>query len=177
VAVGKTIKNPADTASGWAHQNAKWLADTPNILDAVRKLDTEWLDRAMIERLFSLKRRQALYLMARIGAEPFGSSWLLNRSALIAGLTSILDSPAFEVQMSRRQGLAEALADSRARAIPIRVTPEDVRRTALPEGVVFERHRLTVDFKDSEQLLTRLYQIATFMANDFDAFRASVEGI
>src|SRR5262249_26367401 len=118
--VPKQLRNQPD-GSGWEHQNATWLMETPQILEAVQRLDAEWLDRGAVEWLFRVKRRQALYLMAKMAARRFGSAWLVQRASIIETLKSILDSPGFQSQLNRRQMLEQALTAERSREVPIEV--------------------------------------------------------
>jgi hypothetical protein len=45
----------------------------------------------------------------------------------------------------------------------------------MPAGVSFSSNQMTVDFRDFEELLTRLYQISSAMANDFESIKAFVK--
>lgn len=55
--------------------NPAWLLKIPQIIAMLESIDVPVVDRAMVERLFGLQRRQAIELLHRLGGyqagEPF----------------------------------------------------------------------------------------------------------
>jgi hypothetical protein len=113
--------------------------------------------------------------MAQLGAEKVAGNFVVKREALIVQLESIRDGPAYAAEVRRRQKVLEKLTARRGSEIRIRVSREDVFRKTMPAGVSFSSNQMTVDFRDFEELLTRLYQVSSAMANDFESIKAFVE--
>ena len=49
-----------------------WLLRVPEIIEEVRCLEAPVVDRAMLEPMFSVRRRQAIDLMQRVGGYQCG---------------------------------------------------------------------------------------------------------
>ena len=73
--------------------NPSWYAHLPAIRAALEELDTPALDRAMVEELFGLSRRQAIRLMAQVRpAQParHGVATVVARAELLGWLDRLL---------------------------------------------------------------------------------------
>jgi hypothetical protein len=136
------------------------------------------LDRAAIEKLFGVKRRQAIELMHRLGGYQAGRTFLLDRLQLLARLRAIETGEDFEFETRRRQRLSQDLDEMRRerRALAVRfpVAREALSRKVrdLPSEVMLRPGRLEVDFTGTEDLLSKLFELAQAASNDFDRFES-----
>jgi hypothetical protein len=158
----------------------RWLLHIPAILDRLASLEVPVLDRASIEELFGVRRRQAVHLLNAFGGYQLGRTFAVDRLALMKRLEKVQDDPDFRREASRRLRLSETLSDLREHASAVRV-PLPVNRSALfeertglPEGVAIEGTRLTVEFRSAEDLLGRLYELARLAASDLELFRSTL---
>ena len=85
----------------------------PRIIEELRRLPVPVLDRATIEKLFGLKRRQAIGLPHRFGGYQSGKTFLVDRQELVEQLEALRDGETFSHEQRRRRG--PALETLRAR--------------------------------------------------------------
>ena len=155
---------------------AEWLLRVPEIAVELDQLTLPVLDRAAVEKLFRLKRRQAIELMHRLGGYQAGRTFLVDRLKLLARLRAIETGEDFEFETRRRQRLSENLDEMRRerRALAVRfpITREALSRKVrdLPTGILLRPGRLEVDFAGTEDLLSKLFELAQAASNDFDGF-------
>lgn len=143
-----------------------WLLRLPEIREAVARLSAPVLDRAAVEELFGIRRRRAIELMHRFGGYQAGRTFLVDRLALLRQLDALLDGDDFRVERARRRRLAE---DLQSRAIPI---PRPRSGPDLPGGVRLRPGELRIEFRGTEELLQRLFELALAIRNDYDRFDA-----
>ena len=125
--------------------------------------------RRDIEALFGLQKRQAVYLMHRIGAIRVSRELALDQRDLVRWLEARIADPATVAEEQRHarviDRIVELKAETAARAVKI-VLPEGRRTTDLPAGVAFQPGVLTVAFRTPEELLARLFGLARVLAAD-----------
>jgi hypothetical protein len=163
---------------------AQWLLRVPEILGELSALAVPVVDRALCERLFGLRRRRSIDLMRCFGGYQAGRTFLIERSKLIAELERVREGGDFKMEARRKERLAERLEAMRrlqagARvAIPVQPEVLSHRLPDLPPGVGLSRGALHIQFKSSEDLLSKLFALAQAIANDYEAFekRTSAEG-
>jgi hypothetical protein len=160
----------------------RWHADLVRIRRDVAALSTPFIDRPAIERLFSVKRRQANYLMLSMGGYHIGQAAVVSREALLVKLDELAAEPGYQTgylgQAQRKARVVEALDELRNRARPRRVAPPPRPRAGsqLPEGVLLSAPgELTLSFTSPEDLLGRIMALAQSAAGDWAAFAASLE--
>ena len=158
----------------------QWLLRVPEILEDLKALEIPVLDRASVERLFALKRWQAVQLLHRFGGYQVGRTFLVDRQKLIQQLAQIHAGEAFTYEQRRRERviveLEKALKLRRAAAVKIPVRPDaSYEIEGLPEAVRFQPGQLTVEFNGAEDLLSKLFELAQTAADDFERFKAAVE--
>jgi hypothetical protein len=139
------------------------------------------IDRALLERLFGVRRRRAIQLMAFFGGFQTGRAFLIDRLDLIRQLEPIEASADFAVEAQRKQRLTEALEKLRRLRVAATVIIPVQRKPCehlsdLPEGVELQPGRLRVEFCKAEELLAKLFALSQSAASDFDAFRGAAEG-
>ena len=155
-----------------------WLLHVPRIIEQLRRLEVPVLDRAVIEKLFGLKRRQAIQLLHRFGGYQAGRTFLVDRQELVEQLEAIRDGETFRYEQRRR--LVAELESVRkylqAAAVKIPLRPQARYQIAtLPPDVDLQPGRLRVEFDGVEALLAKLFELAHSAANDFERFRNAVE--
>ena len=158
-----------------------WLLQVPHILTQLRALQIPVLDRASVETLFGVKRWQAIQLAHRFGGYQTGKTFLVDRLALIGQLDEIAAGETLAYQQRRRERVVAALDKARryrqAAAVKIPLRPgAPYRIEGLAQGIELRPRKLTVEFAGAEDLLSKLYELAQTVAQDFERFRAAVEG-
>ena len=157
-----------------------WLLHLPRIIEELRRLEVPVLDRAAIEKLFGLKRRQAIQLLHRFGGYQAGRTFLVDRQELLEQLEAIRDGETFRYEQRRRRRLVAELETVRkylqAAAVKIPLRPQARYQIAtLPPDVDLQPGQLRVEFDGVEDLLSKLFELAQSAANDFVRFRNAVE--
>ena len=149
-----------------------WLLHLPEIIAEIGALATPVVDRAVLERVFRVRRRRAIELMGAFGGYQAGRTFLLERQQLLAALDAMRQGGRFTFERRRKEKLAQELERvrrSRAGArIAIPVEKEDL--AGFPPGVELAAGRLTIAFASVEDLLRKLYGLAQAAASDFEAF-------
>jgi hypothetical protein len=155
---------------------SKWLLQIPIIRSMLAEITLPVVDRAMIQSLFGLGRRQAIEMMHRFGGYQAGRTFLIERTRLIAGLDAISSGREYEQETARREKLTTVLQqfheEQRARGVRINVAPEafEARMSMLPATVRLQPGKLEIAFSGTEDLLTQLFTLARVAANDYAAF-------
>jgi len=157
---------------------AQWLLQVPAIIEQLRAVNTPVVDRSVCEWVFGVRRRRAVELMHFFGGYQSGNTILLNRTDLIRQLEALEANPEIGRERRRKTRLAEKLDElHRFRAATsVRIAVLPVMNDVLPDGVVFESNRMTVEFAGVEELLSKLYALARVAAANFEAFCAVVDG-
>jgi hypothetical protein len=153
------------------------MLEIPMILEQLQALDVPVVDRSVCERVFGVRRRQAVKLMHQFGGYRSGNAFLVDRAELIIQLEAIEAGSEVKSERRRKARLAEKIEDLRrygaASAVRIPVLP--AAAGDLPAGVTFAGGRMSVEFGTVENLLSKLYALAQTAAGDFEGFRAAVE--
>jgi hypothetical protein len=157
-----------------------WIERVPKILETLESdAAPPFLDRPAVERLFGVRRRQAIQLLHRFGGYQVGKTFLVPREAVIAFLRDPRRRAAAEFERRRFERVANALRESREqlyqRRIPIPVAEETLRIdiSGLPEGIRLVPGELSVRFEHPMELLQKLFALSQALANDFAAFEDS----
>lgn len=162
-------------------RKGEWLEQLPAVLDELRSFPAPVIDRATVEQLFGVRRREAIRLMHRFGGFQAGKTFVITRQDLIRWTEEVLAADDCRLELKRRQRLIDLLAATRkelsARRVSIRTTrpEEDLSVTRLPAYIRLTPGRLQIEFESSEQLLARLFELAQTVANDFDGFTEALK--
>jgi hypothetical protein len=160
---------------------ALWLLHIPEIVSQLETFDVPVVDRAIIERLFGLRRRQAIELLHRFGGYQTGRTFLVDRRLLIECLRRLADGEEFRRESRRKERLEHAVdrlrRDQTAARVKIPVPPDVFRRKLadLSPGVALEAGHLHIAFSGTEDLLSKLFELSQAAGNDFDRFREAAE--
>jgi hypothetical protein len=159
----------------------QWLLRLPEIIAEISAMDAPVIDRAVLERVFGVRRRRAVDMMGAFGGYQVGRTFVIDRPKLIAGLEQIRQSGAFTFERQRKEHLAEELDRARrchaGAKVSIPIEKEDLERKApdFAPGIELEVGRLTVAFGNAEDLLRKLYGLAQAATQDFEAFKNAAE--
>jgi hypothetical protein len=162
---------------------AAWLLQIPEILTLLESFEVPVVDRAVMERLFGLRRRRAIELLHSFGGYQAGRTFLIDRRLLIEHLRRLVEGEEFQAESRRKEHLGDAVDELRrhltaARVkIPVQTDVLGRRGTGLPDGVVLEPGHLHIAFRGAENLLSKLYELSQAAAKDFDRFRAAAEPV
>ncbi len=162
---------------------APWLLQIPDIISMLEAFDVPVVDRAIIERLFGLRRRRAIELLHRFGGYQAGRTFLIDRCLLIEHLRRMAGGDEFQQESQRKECLDDAVDQLRrshtAARVKIFVQPDVFSRKLadLSPGVALEAGHLHIAFSGAEDLLSKLFELSQAASNDFDRFRAAAEPI
>jgi hypothetical protein len=160
-----------------------WYRRVPEILG---RLQTPGMppvvDRAAVEALFTVRRRQAIRLLGAAHGYQLGKTFVVERQALIDFLESIEKSGAAPEARARKRRLAAALAEvahyAEAQRIEVPTSPDALRRRPadLPAAIdLVAPGKLQISFRGAEDLLAHVVELAAAATNDFAAFRKIYE--
>jgi hypothetical protein len=159
-------------------RKAGWLKRIPDIIRELKALPSPHLDLAVIAKSFGVTRRQALNLAHQLGLPPaqkrYRRAYIIERSDLIAAISTRKLHRAAAAERLRVSGLAERLAEIRrdfvARRVPVRLAQVRERTLAeLPATIRLQRGELRMTFKDSQDFLQQIYTLARVAGHDFEA--------
>jgi len=160
---------------------AAWLLKIPDIVAMLESFDVPVVDRAVIERLFELRRRRAIELLHRFGGYQAGRTFLVDRRVLIDHLRHLAEGEDFQMESRRKERLDHAVDQLRrqraATRVSIPVPPEVFSRklAGLSTGVALEPGHLHIEFSGTGDLLAKLYELSQIANHDFDRFCAAAE--
>jgi hypothetical protein len=160
---------------------ALWLLQIPDIIAILERFEAPVVDRAVIERVFGLRRRRAIELLHHFGGYQAGRTFLVDRRVLIDQLRRLAQGEEFQMESRRKERLGNKVDQLRrhlpaAQArIPVQAGVFSRKLAELSAGVVLEPGHLHITFSGTEDLLSKLYELSQAASNDFDRFRAATE--
>jgi hypothetical protein len=158
-----------------------WLLRVPEILEVLNESPVPFLTRAAIESVFQLQRRQAIYLMRRLGGYQIGKALVVDRQRLRTWLKGVAAGNELRWESVRHQRVEETIeqvrADLAARRIVIQVPSQSVNTTieGLPPNISLRPGELKIEFNGTEDLLRQLFQLSQAIANDYTRFSKLIE--
>ncbi len=150
-----------------------WFLEIPSILERLRSMRAPVVGRAVIESEFGLKRRQAIYLMNKVGGWQAGRTFLIERLKLVEWLEGQARGEDFAIEERRRSRLHASLAEARRTfsARQIRIESGSLPSAeGLPDGIELRRGELRIEFAGAEDLLKKLFELSQAIASDYDEF-------
>ena len=161
-----------------------WYLRVPDILARLRAPGTPpVIDRPAIEQLFHVSRRQAIRLLGVANGYQVGKTFIVDRQALIGYLEGLEKSGVASAARARKQRVAVALRQvsnyTAAQKVEIRTEPDALRRQPAELGGAIRRigpGTLQIVYKNAEDLLAHVVELAAAATNDFPAFRKQYEG-
>ena len=161
-----------------------WYVCVPAILDRLRRPDAPpFLDRPAVEKLFSIRRRQAIRVLAAASGYQVGKTFVVERQALIDFLEGIEHSGAAPEARARKRRVAAALDEvanhAAAQRVRVPAAPDVFRRrpASLPAAIeLVAPGKLQISYRGAEDLLAKIVELAAAATNDFPAFRTLYGG-
>lgn len=124
--------------------------------------------RAEVAALLGCGGRQAQRRMGQMGAQQFGQTFVVNTDQLLDWLRTVQESGDYEYEANRVAKLEGRLDVARqdlvARRREIKTAP--LPESGLPEGIALEPGVLRIEFDGFDQMATRLYQLAQWLARN-----------
>ena len=160
----------------------RWWHHIPEIRSVLADVPMPVVDRAAIERLFGLRRRQAIDLMNRFGGYQAGRTFLITRDQLLAQLDAIAAGNEYQHEAARRERVAASIdtiqRTRQSEAVRIRISAEVFgnRLRTLPPDVRLRSGKLEIEFSGLEDLLRKLFELAQAVANDYASFERAAGG-
>ena len=156
-----------------------WHVRVPEILAALSVPESPpFLDRPAFERLFQVRRRQAIRLLAQCDGYQVGRTFLAGRENVITFLEAVKRSGAAGVAHGRRVRVGAAINEA-ANHLTAQRTRVSARRDlgpALHPAIALTAPgKVQISFDNAADLLTHLVELATFAANDFPRFQKVFE--
>lgn len=155
-----------------------WLHQLPSILAALEHPSAPaLLDRPAIERLFGLRRRQAIRLLAACGGYRVGSSFVAGRKEVAAFVRRYRTSGAAAFAAQRKERILDQINEARRHAagrrveIPVGSEVFSLAFAHLPPGIELRPGRLTISFDEPLELLQKLFAFSQALSNDFAEFQ------
>jgi hypothetical protein len=162
-------------------RKAEWWQHIPFALEQLRSSTLPVIDRAGLETLLNVHRRDAIRLMHRFGGYQAGRTFLIDRVQLIARLEHLISTDDYSHEKRRWVKLSDELDRSRhelqARAVVIPAPQETWRHHLqdLPSGIQIHPGKLEITFQGTVELLQSLLELAQAISNDFEKFQALLE--
>ena len=158
-----------------------WFHRVRDILRQLRTLDSDYLDRQAVEKLFGVRERRARQLIAGLPCLQIGNAVAVERLALIQRLEQASTADRFQWEVGRRTRVAEHIEQLRkyaaAQSVRVPAAP-DVRDRLLrdlADGIDLQPGELRIAFTGAEDLASKLFELSQAMANDWPAFMNAVE--
>ena len=159
----------------------RWHSKLDDIRQSLTDMDVPVIDRPTIEQLFGVGRRQANNLMRIHHGYQVGTSKVVARDKLLAGLEKMgAHRGVATAETTRKSRLIEALEAIQRRPRPRRIVPPPPPprqgSTSLPPGfTVSAPGELRLQFSTPEELLGRIQSLLEAAVKDFASFELSLE--
>jgi hypothetical protein len=159
-----------------------WYLKVPALLESLKAPGSPpFLDRAAIEHLFHLRRRQAIRLMGMCGGYQVGKTFLVERKSVTAYLERVAKTGLPKTAIQRKQRVLEVLNQVEnartARLARIATGIGAPRTSSLPGAFrLVAPGQLQINFTGAEDLLARVAEMISLAASNFAEFQAAIEG-
>jgi hypothetical protein len=150
----------------------EWLQNVTSAIQELHAFPAPVVDRATLEKLLNVRRREAIRLMHRFGGYQTSRTFLVDRLELMNQLEAIQRGETHQAEMQRRQRLDASLKPRKT----IPVTPDvwKLKLAELPQGTRFRPGLLEIEFQTADQLLGRLFELAQALHNDYEQFETLI---
>jgi hypothetical protein len=153
----------------------EWYQQIPSALALLRTFPAPVVDRAALETLLHVGRREAIRLMHRFGGYQAGRTFLIGREDLSRQLEGIRNGDAYQWESRRRERLDQTLKTMRRVVIQVTNEVKNRKLLDLPPGVELERNRLEIHFESAEDLLSKLFEFSRTISEDYDSFCSLID--
>jgi hypothetical protein len=161
-----------------------WHIRVPEIRAALLSpASPPFLDRPAVEKLFGLRRRQAIRILTACGGYQVGKTFLISRDGLLSYLEDVTATGAVDRIRKRKLRISTALNEVAHQAVAqqtqIRTRPDLLRGGPgdLPAAIeLVGPGKILITFHGATDLLSRIAELAAAATNDFPRFRKLFEG-
>jgi hypothetical protein len=160
----------------------RWHSKLDDIRQSLTGMDVPVIDRPTIEQLFGVGRRQANNLIRIHHGYQVGTSKVVARDKLLAGLEKMgAHRGVAGAETTRKSRLIEALEAIQRKPRPRRIVlppppPPRQASTSLPPGfTVSAPGELRLQFSTPEELLGRIQSLLEAAVKDFASFELCLE--
>ena len=150
----------------------EWLQHVTSAIQELQSFPAPVVDRATLEKLLQVRRRQAIRLMHRFGGYQTSRTFLIDRLDLLQQFEAIAAGETHERETQRRQRLIASLRPRKS--IRVATDVRELKLTALPPGTHVRPGVLEIEFTNADQLLGRLFELAQAIHNDYDRFESLI---
>ena len=136
-----------------------------------------FLTRAAIEKLFGLRRRQAIELMHAVGGYRIGKALVVGRSELTAWLRrASLGEQVWweEVRHTRLEKAIDEMRrerEARKQRAVVPLASLSLKLEGIPPTVRLRPGELRIEFAGADDLFRQLFELAQAMKNDYERFK------
>ena len=88
----------------------QWLLHLPEIIAEISALEAPVVDRAVLERVFRVRRRRAIEMMGAFDGYQVGRTFVVDRPKLLLALEQMRQSGRFDFERQRKENLTRASA-------------------------------------------------------------------
>ncbi len=161
-----------------------WHLRVPQIQAALASpASPPFFDRPAVEKLFGLRRRQAIRILTACGGYQVGKTFLVERQALLGYLDDCEKAGAVDRIRQRKQRISAALNEVAhavaAQRTHIRIDPDLLRRRPadLPAAIeLVAPGKIQISYHGATDLLAQIAELAAAASNDFPRFQKLFEG-
>ena len=161
-----------------------WHLRVPEIRAALSSpASPPFLDRPAIEKLFGLRRRQAIRILTACGGYQVGKTFLISREALVSFLEETARTGSVGQLRQRKLRISTALNEAAnqvaAQRTQIRTDADVLRRRPddLPAAIeLVGPGKIQISYQGAADLLAQIAELAAAATNDFPRFRKIFEG-
>lgn len=157
-----------------------WMQRISEILATAKASQVPFLDRAAVENLFALRKRQAIRVMHLIGGYHIGKAFVVGRPELLTWLQKIAASPKARWSEAARERLEVSIEEARSlldrnRKFMVSADARSRKLDGLPPTVHLRPGELRIEFFGLEDLSRQLFELGMAMANDYSRLARLVE--
>ena len=155
----------------------EWFQRIEDALAQLHQFPAPVVDRAVMERLLGVSRRNAVRILNQVGGYRVGGSLVVERDELVHWLEEIRRDPQAEHELGRRQQLEQHLEGLRrvesSRRVRIDLAP--AAESGLPVGVDLTPGKMEVRFEGAADLLGKLLRVALAVERNWELYRDQME--
>ena len=161
-----------------------WLLRVNEILEDLGGAEMAahpFLTRGAVEKLFGLKRRQAIELMHSVGGYQIGKTLVVGRPGLAAWLRRASVGEQVWWEQARHTRVEQALEavrqerEARKQRTIVPLTTLELKLEGIPSTVTLRPGELRIQFSGADDLFRQLFELAQAMKNDYERFKALAE--
>jgi hypothetical protein len=156
-----------------------WYSRLDEIKRSLAHSTAPVVDRAAIEKLFGLGRRQAINLMRRFDGHLSGRHWFVDRLQMIERLGEVALLPGYGDEIRRKAALKDQIEILRETnpqlQRPIAAPPPRRSDVSLPPGVrVLNAGQMLISYANTAELLGILLALTQEAVDDYGGFDLQV---